>query len=159
MATLYELQGAYRQLLELEEDTDPTLFHDTLDSIADTIEDKAIGYAKVINQLNSDAEQLKKEELRLHGRRSSIENKVRILKDNLTQAMIETDQRKIKSPEFNIYIQKNPAKLVIPDEQKVNASYFHTELVLDKKSIKEDLKAGKEVLGASLEQSESVRIR
>lgn len=159
MATLYELKGAYRQLLDLEDDTDPTLFHDTLDSITDAIEDKAVGYAKIINQFQSDSKQLKDEQTRLKAKQNAIDNKVKLMKDLLTQALIETNTRKIKTPEWSIYIQKNPAHVVIPDEKQLQADYFKVTRVPDTKQIAEDLKAGKEVLGASLEQSESVRIR
>jgi len=159
MATLYELKGSYQRLLDLEDDTDPTLFHDTLDSITDSIEVKAVGYAKVIGQLYSDIEQIKREEDRLKIRRIAIQTKAKIIKDNLTQALVETNQTKIKTPEYTIWVQKNPASLVIPDEGKLSPDYFHSVMVLDKEAVKKDLKAGKEILGASLEQSESVRIR
>ena len=65
MATLYELTGSYHKLLELSEDTDPTLFSDTMDSITDAIDDKAVGYAKVDKELAKDEKALKDEASRL----------------------------------------------------------------------------------------------
>ncbi|KRN30306.1 hypothetical protein IV40_GL001894 [Lactobacillus selangorensis] len=130
-----------------------------MDSITDSLEDKAIGYAKVNAQLKADAASLKEEETRLHDRRVAIENKQKLLKEALSQAMIETDQRKFKTPLFSIYIQKNPVKMVISDRDKIDKNYFHNEEVLDSSALKDDLKAGKQVDGAELQQTESVRIR
>lgn len=159
MSKLYELTGSYAKLVELEDDLDPTLFHDTLDSITDSIEDKAVGYAKVINQFASDVKQLKAEEERLAKRRVTLDNKIKILKDALTEAMQATNNRKFKTPEFTIYLQKNPPKMIIPDEGKVPAGYLRTVMQIDKEKLKADLKAGKEISGASLVQEESLRIK
>lgn len=54
MATLYELTGKYQQLLQIADDVNPQVFKDTLDSIKDSIDIKAINYAKVDRQLGAD---------------------------------------------------------------------------------------------------------
>lgn len=156
---LYDLTGKYKQLMDMEEDLDPTLFHDTLDSIDDAIEEKAINYGRIIKMLNSDIKEIDVELKRLQKKKQSIENKSNIMKETLTQAMIDTGKQKIKSPFISVWIQRNPAKLIIPDEKQLQADYFKVTRVPDTKQIAEALKAGKEILGASLEQSESVRIR
>lgn len=156
---LYDLTGKYKQLMDMEEDLDPTLFHDTLDSIDDAIEEKAVNYGRIIKMLNADSKTLDDEIKVLQQRKHTIDNKSKLMKETLTQAMIDTGKQKIKSPFISVWIQRNPAKLIIPDEKQLQADYFIVTRVPDKDQIKEDLKAGKEVLGASLEQSESVRIR
>jgi len=159
MATLYELTGKYHQLLDLAEDTDPTLFSDTMDSITDAIEDKAVGYAKVDKELAKDEQALRDEAQRLRERATSIDKNRRYLKQNLQEAMEETDKKKIKTPEFTIYIQNNPESLKLIDESKIPAYLTKTDIVPDKTRIKELLKKGKDVPGAELSTSSSLRIR
>ena len=159
MPTLYDLTSKYAQLLDYEETLDPTVFHDTLDSIQDTIEDKAVGYAKVISQFQSDSEQLKTEISRLTFRKNMIDRKVDIMKSALTEAMQDTDTPKIKTPQFTIWVQKNPVKMVVEDETRIPASFMEQKLVLDTKKLKDALKAGEEISGAKLAQTEGVRIK
>ncbi len=159
MATLYELTGSYHQLLELAEDVDPTAFNDTMDSIKDAIDDKAVGYAKVDKELAKDEKALKDEAQRLRERATSIGNNRRYLKQNLQEAMEETDKKKIKTPEFTIYIQNNPESVRLVDESKIPAYLTKTVMAPDKTRIKELLKKGKDVPGAELITGSSVRIR
>lgn len=159
MATLYELTGSYLKLLEYAEDTDPTLYHDTMDSIQDAIEDKAVGYAKVDKELAKDEVALREEAQRLSARATVISNNRKRLKENLQQAMVDVNKPKIKTPEFTIYIQKNNPSVDIPDKSEIPAYLFETKQVLDKKRISKMLKEGKDVPGAELIRTESLRIR
>lgn len=159
MATLYELTGNYLKLLEYAEDSDPTLYHDTMDSITDAIEEKAVGYAKVDKELAKDEAALKEEAQRLTARAHVIANNRKRLKENLQEAMQQVDMPKIKTPEFTIYIQKNNPSLNIPDDSKIPAYLTTTTISPDKKRIHELLKEGKDVPGAELIRSESLRIR
>jgi len=144
----------------MEEAIDPTVFHDTLDSIADAIEDKAEGYAKVINQFKTDAKALKEEEQRLAKRRQAIETKIGILQENLYEAMKETGAEKIKSAQFTVWIQKNPVSVNVVDKKILPERYFIPQLPkLDKQSLKEDIQQYGEIPGAELVQSEGVRVR
>lgn len=159
MATLYELTGKYSQLLNLSEDTDPTLFSDTMDSITDAIEDKAVGYAKVDRELAKDEKGLRDEAKRLSARASAIANNRKILKANLQDAMETTGQEKIKTQEFTIYIQANPQSVKLSDESQLPAYLTKVTRVPDKTEIGKLLKEGKDVPGAELTSSSSLRIR
>lgn len=159
MSTLYQLTDKYRKLLDYAEDLDETTFHDTLDSINDAIEDKAENYAKVDKELAKDEVALSEEAQRLKDRAYAIANKRKILKNNLLNAMQETNTPKIKTDLFTIYIRKNGAAVHINDENKIPPIYFETKQTVSKSKIKEVLKKGGIVPGTSLEQSESVQIR
>ena len=159
MATLYELTGNYLKLLEYAEDSDPTLYHDTMDSITDAIEEKAVGYAKVDKELAKDEKALKDEASRLSARAKSISNNRKALKQNLQEAMETTGKTKIKTNEFTIYIQNNPVSVKLVDESKIPAYLTKTDIIPDKTRIKELLKKGKDVPGAELSTSSSLRIR
>ncbi|WP_099974485.1 siphovirus Gp157 family protein [Lactobacillus terrae] len=159
MSTLYELTDNYMKLLDYAEDMDPTLFHDTLDSIDEAIEDKAVNYAKVDKELSKDELALKEDIQRLSLRATTIHNNRKKLKNNLAEQMESIGKEKIKTPEFTIWVQNNQPSLNTFDESKVPASYFETKYVLNNQKLKEDLKKGKEVPGATLETGSSLRIR
>jgi predicted nuclease with TOPRIM domain len=159
MATLYELTGQFRELLELVEqgEVDPKMLADTLEGLEGEIEIKADGYAKVIRELEGQASMLKGEIDRLSDRKSSIENNIKAMKESLEMAMRSTGKVKFKTDLFSFNIQKNPARLVITGE--VPKDYLiPQEPKVDNKTIKDLLKE-KELPFAHLEQSESLRIR
>jgi chaperonin cofactor prefoldin len=159
MATLYELTGQYRELLELaeSEELDKQLIADTLEGLDGEIEIKADGYAKVIRELEGKTAVLKDEIDRLSKRKSVIENNIKNLKQALETAMSATGKTKFKTELFSFNIQKNPARLVITGE--VPEEYLiPQEPKIDTKAIKEILKQ-QELPFARLEQSESLRIR
>lgn len=160
--TLYELTNEYLSLLEMAEDPDcdPVAFIDTLEGLDGEIEYKADGYAKVIRQMESDAEGLKAEEERLAKRRRTIENNIKSMKNRLTDAMIATGKTKFKTELFSFNIQKSPAKVVLDCEDLPVCYLIEQEPKIDKQKIKDDLKAGVDLEGiAHLEQDEGVRIR
>ncbi|MCH4010348.1 MAG: siphovirus Gp157 family protein [Companilactobacillus sp.] len=159
MATLYELTGSYLKLLEYAEDADPTLYHDTMDSITDAIEDKAVGYAKVDKELAKDEVALKEEAKRLSARATAIANNRKRLKRNLQDSMAAIGSKKIKTLGFTIYIQRNNPSVNILDEHEIPDYLYETKQVLDKKRISTMFKEGKDVPGAELTHSESLRYR
>ena len=163
--TLYELTDDYRNLLEMAEDpdTDPEAFADTLEGIEGAIEDKADGYAKVIRTLEGDAAACDAESKRLRNKKIAIENNIKRMKTALQYAMELTGKTKFKTALFSFGIQKNPAAVVMDEgyiENIPERFLIPQDPVVDKKAIKEALKAGEDLEGiAHLEQSESLRIR
>ncbi len=165
MSTLYELTDDYLNLLEMAEDpdTDPEAFADTLEGIEGAIEDKADGYAKVIRTLEGDAAACDAESKRLRNKKQAIENNIKRMKQALQYAMEATGKTKFKTPLFSFGIQKNPAAVVMDEgyiENIPERFLIPQDPVIDKKAIKEALKAGEDLEGiAHLEQTESLRIR
>ena len=82
---LYELTEQWDAVFNMMEDgeTDEQVIFDTLESIEGEIEDKADNYAKIIRNLQANADALKAEEERLYRRRKSAENHIQKLKDTL----------------------------------------------------------------------------
>lgn len=165
MSTLYELTSDYMELLSMAEDPDidPQAFADTLDGIEGALEDKAEGYAKAMRMLEADAAACDAESKRLRNKKQTIENNIRRMKSALQNAMQVTGKTKFKTPLFSFGIQKNPASVVMDEENLDNIPerfLVPQDPVIDKKAIKEALKAGEDLDGvAHLEQSESLRIR
>lgn len=160
MATLYELTDNYRQVLEAAEQLDPETLKDTLDSIDEAIESKTENTAKVIRELEGNINTLTTEIQRLNERKTALNNNVKYLKEYLQSEMEKVGKTKIKGELFNVGIQNNPASVHVEDETKIPRDYFtEQEPKLDKKRLKNDLKAGAEIDGAELRQSKGVRIR
>lgn len=162
--TLYQLQEEYRLLLELAEDpeVDTEIIADTLEALGGDIEEKAIGYGKVIKELESDAERLKAEEARLNERRKRIENNVFYMKQKLQLGMEAVGKKKIETDLFTFRIQKNPASVVMDETyiENLPEEYLIPQSPkVDRAKIREDLKAGKELEFAHLVQTESLRIK
>jgi len=161
MATLYELTGQYRELLELaeSEELDKQLIADTLEGLDGEFEIKADGYAKVIRELEGKADLLKNEIERLSKRKTAIENNIKAMKEALQNAMYITGKVKFKTNLFNFSIQKNPPKLVIDKPEEIPEEFLIPQPPkVDNAKLKEILKE-KELPFAHLEQSESLRIR
>lgn len=157
--TLYELQEAYKNVLNLIEENDDESLQIALSNLDDEIEVKADNYAVIIKKLESDINMLKTEEERMSERRKTFENKVKYLKKNLEEAMILIDKKKFKTDKFSFGIQKNAPSLKILDEEKALEAYSKTKIELDKQRLKEDIKNGLEVDYALLESTEKLRIR
>lgn len=156
---LYELSAAYQQIQTMIEDGQEGLA-DTLESLNDAIEDKAVGYAKVMKNLEAQAKAIKDEEARLADRRKSIENNVRRLRESLEQAMNDVGMKRIKTELFSFNIQKNPPSIEVLNDSVIPKGYFiEQEPKLDRKAILQDLKDGKEIAGVEIKQSEGLRIR
>lgn len=156
---LYELSAAYQHIQSLIEDGGENLA-DTLESLNDAIEEKAVGYAKIIKNLEGQAQAIKAEEERLATRRKTLEGNAKRLKEALEQSMIQTNVKKIKTELFSFNIQKNPPSVDVLDDSAIPKSYFNIPApVLDKKAILQDLKNGIKVPGVEMKQSEGLRIR
>lgn len=72
MPPVYDLKSKYATLLAKAEDMeiDPIVLHDTLESIKDAIEDKAVGCVQVIKSLEADVDSIDQEIKRLQERKS-----------------------------------------------------------------------------------------
>ena len=153
MATLYELTDDYLTLLEMAEDPDidEQALKDTMEGIEGALEIKAEGYAKVIRTLEGDAAACDAESKRLRNKKQAIENNIKRMKAALQYAMQATGKTKFKTALFSFGIQKNPIpdRFLIPQDPQI-----------DKKAIKEALKAGEDLEGiAHLSETYSLRIR
>ena len=161
MAKLYEIVGAFKELLEMasEENMDQKLIYDTLEGIEFEFEEKADGYAKVVKMLEGDVEAIDKEIKRLTEKKNTIKNNISGIKKNLENAMITTGKTKFKTLLFGYNIQKNPVSVSIDDENQIPKDFWiEQEPKLDKKSLAAYLKEN-EVSWAHLTQTESLRIR
>lgn len=157
MATLYELTGQFLDIYNLELDEETKL--DTLDSIDwnSNYENKVENYIKVIKNTEADIEARKNEIKRLTELNRADERKNERLKEALKDSMALTGHERVDTPLFKVSFRKSEAvevdDLLLPEAYKV-ATYKP-----DKKRLKEDLKNGLEIIGATLVERKNLSIR
>lgn len=160
MPTLYDLSERYQNILDVAEMLDEEQLQEALSEIDDAIENKADGYAKVIQELHGKTDVLKKEEKRLADRRKSIENNAKRIKESLQDQMLLLDKRKFKTDLFSFNIQNNPPSLSVLDESHIPKRFYEEQdPKLNKRELLKALKGGEELEGVEIKQTESVRIR
>ena len=165
MASLYELTDEYKTVEELlyDPEVDEQTVIDTLDGIEGEIENKADNYAKLIRELQADADKLKEEEQRMAARRRSLESRADRLKRNLQANLEFIGKTKFKTALFTFSVVQNggPQPLTITDNLgEIPGKYLIPQPpVPDKDKIRE-LLATKAVEWAHLEpRGKSLRIR
>lgn len=159
---LYELTQNYLNLQELLEDpaVPVEVINTALSKVGEQLEDKAENIAKLIKTMEVEVTGYKEEEARLAARRKTLEIRTKGLKEYLESSMRAVDKFKFKGKLFSFNIQKNQASVEVLDESLIPKELFNTPApVLDKKETLSRLKAGEEVPGVILKQSESLRIR
>lgn len=169
MASLYELTGDYAKFAEIAQQGDldddmQAMLDDALANLADDIEVKLEGYAKVIKNFESDIEGLKKEEDRLAGKRKTLENRVKSMKTAMCAAMIATGKLKVKGDLFSFTVKNNAPSVVMDTYYVYNVpeKYLIPQAPkIDRKLLAEDLKTDGAALEgiAHLESSQSILIK
>lgn len=157
MATLYELTGQFLDIYNMELDEETKL--DTLDSIdwQTDYENKVENYIKVMKNLEADVEARKNEIKRLTELNKADEKKKDHLKETLSTSMQLTGHERVDTPLFKVSFRKSQAVEV--DELVLPESYKVATWKPDKKRLKEDLKNGLEIVGASLVERKNLSIR
>ena len=156
-ATLYELKEMYLNLMDL--DLEGEELGKALENIDDEIEVKAENYAGVIKNLEAEVEAYKKEIDRMADRKRALENRIKFLKKNLEETMIELDKKKFKTNLFSFNIQRNAPGIKILDADKIPEEFVDYEKIIKKNELKKAIKEGLETDAAILVESESLRIR
>lgn len=89
---LYEITEDFERLREMasDPDVDPEAIRDTMEAIEADFEDKADGYAKVIQMLEADEAGLDAEIKRLQARKSAVNGNKGRIKEALESAMRQT---------------------------------------------------------------------
>jgi len=163
--SLYSLVQEYRDAaekladLELDEQT----IADTLEGLSGDLEAKATNVAKFVRNLEATAAQIKEAEGAMSARRKAIELRAEGLKRYLFGSMQAAGIQKIESPWFVLSVKSNPPAVDVFDVAQVPAAFMRQPepppATPDKASIKDELKAGRDVPGCRLVQSQRLDIR
>lgn len=167
MSNLFELTEEYVQLLEMAEDpdVDPEVLADTMEGLTGEIEDKADGYAYVIDSINADVDTIDKEIKRLQARKKTLTANVDSIKSSLYNAMLAIGKRKLKTAKHSFTIAKNGGKIPVVydpviDIDKIPVEFIKVEWDVDNDAVREYLESGEELDFARLgERGESLRIK
>lgn len=156
---LYQLTGNYLHVLEMADQLDEETLVHTLESINESIEQKAENTAKLIRSIEAESDVISVEIKRLQDLKKTKDNKSARIKEYLQSELLKVSKRKVQTPYFNIRIQNNPPSVRVTDESLIGKKYFvEQEPKLDKRSLLQALKSGESVAGAELQQKESLRI-
>lgn len=159
MATIYEMTAQATALYEMlqADEIDEQTFNDTLGAMGAA--DKVESYCKVIRQLQGDIELFKNEVDRLTARKKATEKGVDRMKNALLAFLQQSGQDKVKAGSFAVSTATTQA-VQITDESAIPRNYLVEQPPkIDKIRIKNALKAGEEISGASLVKNMGVRIR
>lgn len=151
---LYEIDQAIMDLVDNEtgEITNIEMF----DSLQMERDEKIESIALYIKDLKAEAEALKAEKLAFEERQKVAENKMKSLKNYLVYAL---KGQAFKSTKAVVSFRKTQ-QVDIPDIHKLDENFLrYKEPEADKTAIKEAIKAGQTVKGATLIENTSVIIK
>lgn len=158
---IYEITN---ELLELQEmlcdpEIDEQVLQDTLESVSFDFEQKAESYAKIIKNLDADAEAYKREIDRLIEKRNSTLRGVERLKNTLKSVMEVTGIKKVKGSVLSLSLQKNGGVCPLVFKKDVPDDYMRVIKEPDNAKIREALKDGTLDFAELGERGTSVRIK
>ena len=157
MALLYELTGIFLEIDEMDIDDETKI--DTLDSIdwEHDFSEKIENCIKIIRNKEARIEAYKSEIKRLQNLKASEEKAIEKIKERVSEAMRLTRHNKIETNLFKVGFRKS--KAVVVNEEKLPKEYQIATYKPDKKTLKELLKSGKNIEGATLEERKNLTIR
>lgn len=154
MATLYQIDQAIMDLVDNE--TGDIIDIEMFDSLQMERDEKIESIALYIKDLKAEAEALKAEKLAFAERQKVAENKAESLKNYLAYAL---KGQAFKSTKAVVSFRKTQ-QVDIPDIYKLDENFLkYAEPTADKTAIKEAIKAGQTVKGATLIENTSVIIK
>lgn len=166
MTQLTQCVGTYQAIREriiaLEADIDEETLADTLEGLTDLHEVIA---AVVRSALIDEAQAVG-----LKGHIQDLQDRMRRISDRAASrrriardAMLEVDLKKITAPDFTLSVRPGSPAITVIDEAAIPGTYWKPrDPTLDRAGLLSDLKAGRSVTGAALNNPEpvlSVRIR
>lgn len=154
MATLYQIDQAIMDLVDNE--TGEIVDIEMFDRLQMERDEKIESIALYIKDLKVEAEALKAEKLAFAERQKVAENKVESLKNYLAYAL---KGQAFKSTKAVVSFRKTQ-QVDIPDIYALDENFLkYAEPTADKTAIKEAIKAGQTVKGATLIENTSIIIK
>jgi dsDNA-specific endonuclease/ATPase MutS2 len=161
MASLYEIAGMYRSIIDMEPESDEeySAMMSALDEVHAELTEKADHIVRYIRNLNAEAEALKAEEAALYKKRRAVENKAERLKAYLAAQMTLCGLKELKAGLFKLRFQPTIPAISITDESAIPEKFQKLKIEIDKIAIRDALKAGEEVPGIEVQRGEALVIR
>ena len=108
MSTLFELTNEFRALYELAtEDGNPQALADTIESMLPELQQKAVGYVAVINQLEMESAKADEISKAFKAKADARKNSVKALKNALLMALDSINATEMQAGDWTIKAVKN----------------------------------------------------
>lgn len=171
MAKLYEAMEQLKAIDELlEQMTDPEtqeILSSAQEALANETVETAENYLKYMDELKAKIAYLKEQADRITKKARTAQKRYDWLKQAMEYYLRSTGENKKEIGTYTISIRKNPAKVIIDDEQWLPDAYCTITRTADKTKIKESMADGKlivtvdghEIQVAHTEQSETIAIK
>jgi seryl-tRNA synthetase len=155
---LYELTQTYQEISDLDLDQDS--LEAVLESLTDTVQEKADNIGKLITQLEAESVAYKHEMDRLANKKKQNDTKIEGIKTYLDFNLKAMNIQKLETPLFKFSYRKSES-VVIDDLEAIADEYKRVKTVVDadKTSIKSALKNGLQVTGAHIEEKQNLQIK
>jgi hypothetical protein len=161
--SIYQIQNEFQLIIAevINNDGEITLELETALTInKEQLQSKAVDYCYVIKQLDYDCEQIDNEIARLNKLKKVRSNLTDRLKNTVSSAMQLYDVEKIETPLIKLSF-RNSESVEITNESQLDACFIVTKTVTtpDKKAIKDAIKSGVFVEGATISYNKNLQIR
>lgn len=153
---LYDIAEIYENLENIDDDVAVSAAMDAVDA---ALEEKLESTAKVIRNLEAEAEALEAEEKRLKARKMAVKNRIADIKGYVQQNLEAMGKDKVTSGIFKWSIQANAPSVNILDESLIPDDYWKIERKPMKTEIKKAIEAGELTEGVELVRTKSLRLR
>ena len=162
MSNIYEIQKNYLDICNTIIENGGEVTENDIEALAinkEQLQNKGISYGYVIKSLESDVSAIDEEIKRLNALKSSRNKTVDLLKNTIKDAMQMYGIEEIKTATLKINFRKSESVEVETDIIDDEYCNFKTVKTPDKTKIKEVIKNGDAVIGASLNINWNIQIK
>lgn len=159
---IFQIQQKYLELMRLIEEAEGEItpeIDNALQLTEQQLQEAAINIGFVIKALDANIQIIDAEMVRLGLLYHKAEKGKELLKNRLSQSMQQFGIEKIESPTMKISFRKSES-VEITDEALLPAAYFVPKPPEpNKRLIKEEIKSGKDIPGATLREKKNLQIK
>jgi hypothetical protein len=157
---IYKVGSAFESVVNMHANGDLTdeQLKEALVALEESKVEKCGNAICYLNMLKHGIEDMKDEEKRIATMRKSLESRAKNLESAFAYVLKNMGDKEVITKYGVMKIRNNPPSVVIDDLSKVPTKFQHQkiEVTLDKVAIKNAIKAGEEVAGCHIEQSEKL---
>ncbi len=153
---LYDIAEIYENLENIDDEVAVAAAMDAVDA---ALEEKLESTAKVIRNLEAEADGLEVEEKRLKARKMAVKNRIADIKGYVQGNLEAMGKDKVTSGIFKWSIQANAPSVNILDESLIPDDYWKIERKPMKTEIKKAIESGELTEGVELVRTKSLRLR
>lgn len=153
---LYDIAEIYENLENIDDEVAVAAAMDAVDA---ALEEKLESTAKVIRNLEAEADGLEAEEKRLKARKTAVKNRIADIKGYVQGNLEAMGKDKVTSGIFKWSIQSNKPSVNILNEDLIPDAYWEIERKPMKTEIKKAIEAGELTEGAEIIREKSIRLR